>query len=428
MLLHKRPLMASAIGALMVPLLAMPVKADHLDVDISVIFDAVYFNELSHGNDAPAGFSGGHDHGHSHDHGHGHGHDHGFDDGFNLGHSELAVEATLGSALVGSLMLGITEDEIEVEELYVQTLSLPSGLQLKAGKFLSDVGYINSQHSHDWDFVERPLVNEFLFGDHGIQETGVQATWLAPSETYTLFGVELLQGKTSGIANHIGAQSPEHGQARILEDVSGPRLITGFVKFAPDLGADNAAQIGASVGYSRSYQVTDGHSTRNEDWNGTATFAGLDGVFKHDAGGSYGHGDWRLQAEYFYRVQDVDRRDVNFAEDSRGPVGHVRNVQSFKNEQDGLYVQGVYGIAPRWEAGLRGEALGLTNDLGRGDGASEDTSYRYSAQLTFRPIEPVFIRAQLSQEDFASDHGREKGVNFMLQLNVALGAHGAHRF
>lgn len=424
MAFRKKRVFLSACSGLVLPFLALPLKAEQFDVDISVIFDAVYFNELSDGNSTPAGFGGGHDH----DHDHGHSHDHGFDDGFNLGHSELAIDATLGSALTGSLLIGIGENDVEVEELYLQTLSLPSGLQLKAGKFLSDIGYINSQHGHDWDFIERPLVNEYLFGDHGLQEVGVQATWLAPTDTYTLVGVELLQGQTSGIANHIGAQAPENGQSRILDDVSGPRLITGFVKVAPDLGDANAAQFGASLGYSRSYQVTDGHSTRHEDWDGTASFAGLDGVFKHDAGGSYGHGDWRLQGEYFYRVQDVDRQDVNFAEDSRGPVGHLRNVQSFKNEQDGLYLQGVYGFAPRWEAGLRGEALGLTNDLGRGDGSSEDTSYRYSGQVTFRPIEPVFLRAQITQNDFASDDGRDRGVEFMLQLNVALGAHGAHRF
>ncbi|SEL47085.1 hypothetical protein SAMN05444515_11758 [Ectothiorhodospira marina] len=60
---------------------------------------------------------------------------------------------------------------------------------------------------------------------------------------------------------------------------------------------------------------------------------------------------------------------------------------------------------------------------------SLDTSYRHSAQVTFRPVEPVFLRGQLSQNDFVDEHGhRDRGLEFMVQVNVALGAHGAHRF
>jgi len=403
---------------------------DHIGVDVSLILEGVYFNTLSRGNDEPAGFEGGHDHGHGHghDHGHGHGHSHGFDEGFNLGHSELVFEARLGELLDGTLMIGFDDDHLEVEEAYLTTRTLPAGLQVKAGKFLSDIGYINSRHPHDWDFVDRPLVNEYLFGDHGLQETGVQATWLAPTETYTLLGVELLQGTNENVANFEGRQSALNGQNRILSDASGPRLVTAFAKFGPDLGPDQALQLGVSGGYARTFQKTDEHSTRFEDWDGSAWFAGLDAVYKYESGRAYGHGNWRLQSEYFYREIDVDRRDVNFAEDDNGPIGFVRNVQSFKNKQDGIYLQGVYGFAPRWEAGLRLEALGLTNELGRGDGTKEDTSYRHGAQVTFRPTEPVFLRAQLNQTDFAGDHGSDRGLEFLFQVNVALGAHGAHRF
>lgn len=401
-------------------------SAFNVDMDISLILEGIYYNQVSKGNEEPAGFGGGHNHGHGHDHGHG---GHGFDEGFNMGHSELAFQARLGDFMDGTLVIGFDDSDFEVEEAFLTTRSLPAGLQVKAGKFRSDIGYINSQHRHSWDFVDRPLVNEYLFGDHGLQEKGVQVNWLAPTATFTRLGIELLQGETSGIANYEGGASDLGGTSRILSDASGPRLITGFAKVAPDLGASHAAQFGASYGYARTYQVTDEHSTRFEDWDGDAWFAGVDAVYKYDAGRSYGHGDWRLAGEYFYREIDVDRRDVNFAADSSGPVGFVRNEQSFKNKQDGIYLQAVYGIAPRWETGFRAEALGMQNRLGRGSGESLDTSYRYGAQLTFRPIEPVFLRAQLNRTDFAEEgHGRDRGLEFMLQLNVALGAHGAHTF
>ncbi|MCG5525383.1 TonB-dependent receptor [Ectothiorhodospira haloalkaliphila] len=392
--------------------------------DISVIVDTVYFNEFSGHVDDPAGFEAGHDHGHG---GHDHGHD--LDEGFNLREIELAFSASVDNYFDAFVMLALDEHDIEVEEAYATTRNLPAGLQIKAGKFLSDIGYINSQHPHDWAFVDRPLVNEFLFGDHGLQETGVQLTWMPATQTYTRFGIELLQGETSGIANYEGSKGSINGQRRILKDSSGPRLVTAFAKFGPDLGFDHAAQFGISGGYASTFQKSDEHSTRHEDWDGTAWFAGLDGVYKYDAGRSFGHGDWTLQGEYFYREIDVDRRDVNFEADGNGPAGFVRNEQSFKNKQDGLYLQAIHGIAPRWQAGFRAEALGLTNDIGRGDGESFGTSYRYAGNVTFRPTEFSMLRGQVNRSDFATEDGDDgDGWSFMLQFQMALGVHGAHEF
>lgn len=120
---------------------------------LSVILDGVYYNGLNNDFGDPAGF-GGHDH--DHGHGHGHGHDHGLDDGFNLRETEIALSGSVDNYLDAMVTLAIDEHDIEVEEAWFATRSLPAGLQLKGGKFLSDIGYINKQHPHDWDFVDRP--------------------------------------------------------------------------------------------------------------------------------------------------------------------------------------------------------------------------------------------------------------------------------
>jgi len=114
-------------------------------------------------------------------------------------------------------------------------------LQIKAGKFLSDVGYINRQHPHSWDFVDQPWMREFLFGDEGLNETGVQLSWVAPTAQYTRLGVEVLEGENEGVANHLGDSEPG------LEGSAGPRLVTAFASFAPNLGYDHALQLGVSV-------------------------------------------------------------------------------------------------------------------------------------------------------------------------------------
>lgn len=419
---------------------------------ISVILDGVYNNTFSGDAHDPGGFDGGH----SHSHGHG-GHDHGMEEGFQLRETEFAFEASVDPYFDAFAMLVIEgTDTVDLEEAYFTTSSLPWGLQVKGGRFLSDIGYINNQHPHEWDFVDRPLVSEHLFGNHGIQETGVQLNWLLPTQTYLKAGVEALQGSTSGIANYQGDSSArvatvDHDDGTFerqrtdeqhlpFDDVSGPRLFTGFLKWGPDLGYDHAAQFGISGGYSRSFQDMEEHSEglRVDTWDGDAWFAGLDAVYKYDAGGYLGHGDWTIQGEYFYRNIDLDYAYFNHDDaDSWERGTATADGSSGRFQQDGAYLQAVYGVAPRWRTGVRAEALGLAknqawDDRDNGNGFDDfDTSYRYSLNTTFYPSHFSYLRAQVNYADYANEDpggDRHDEWSFMLQYNISIGAHGAHPF
>ena len=120
--------------------------------------------------------------------------DHGQENGFGLGASELAVEADLPSQLKARVSLALNVDEIELEEAWVQTQGLPSGLSVKAGRFLSGIGYLNGQHPHEQDFANGNLVYTALLGPHGVLDTGVQLTWQAPVPFFLMVGAEALQG------------------------------------------------------------------------------------------------------------------------------------------------------------------------------------------------------------------------------------------
>jgi len=117
--------------------------------------------------------------------------------GFNLDSAELAIYAPVDPYFNLYATIPVTENGATVEEAYVVTTSLPKGHQIKAGEFKSGFGRLNSQHSHVWDFVDNPLpYRAFIgFGDEGIDEKGVQYTYLPPLPFYTILGVEVLQGE-----------------------------------------------------------------------------------------------------------------------------------------------------------------------------------------------------------------------------------------
>jgi len=231
---------------------------------------------------------------------------HGRKDGFNAGQSEIGLRART-DLFDAVLMIGFDDRDVEVEEAYLVTRALPAGLRLKAGKFLSDIGYMNSRHPHDWSFIERPLVNQYLFGDHGLQERGVQLGYTAATADYLAFGIELLQGNGEG--------QNRFDDGAYKRERSGPRMMTAFAKYGPDLGDRHAAQLGVSTGMSRQYARVDGHDDHRHSVEGDGWFAGIDAMYRYDSGRAYGVGNWRVGGEYYYTQRSVRARGYN---DARG--------------------------------------------------------------------------------------------------------------
>ena len=94
-----------------------------------------------------------------------------------------------------------------VEEAYILTKDLPGGFTVKAGRFLSGIGYINERHAHDWMFSDAPLpYRAFLNNQYG--DDGLQVRWLAPTEQFLEFGAEAFRGDAYPAA---GARNQRHG-------------------------------------------------------------------------------------------------------------------------------------------------------------------------------------------------------------------------
>jgi hypothetical protein len=98
---------------------------------------------------------------------------------FQFKELELALNAYLNPYMRADVFLGISGDGIEIEEANFTILrGLPLSLQFNAGKYLLDFGRINQQHSHQWAWIERPLMNQQMMGDEGLRVVGVRASTL----------------------------------------------------------------------------------------------------------------------------------------------------------------------------------------------------------------------------------------------------------
>ena len=327
---------------------------------------------------------------------------------FNLGESELTMAANIDPMFAGQLTFALTgENEAEVEEAFVRTRELGGGMNLKAGRFLSSVGYLNGQHSHTWDFVDAPLNYQAFFGGQ-YKPDGLQARWLAPLNTFLEIGAELGSGRSF----------PGNDRNK-----NGFNATSVFAHAGDDIG--DSASWRAGVSYLRTgaagREYEDGGVPNVVD--GRARMWVADAVYKWAPNGNPTRTNFKLQGEYMRRKES-------------GTLASGELADAYAGTQSGWYLQGVYQFMPNWRAGLRHDRLssgspfiGLVDSGALGIEAFPAlASYkpkRSSVMLDWSPSEFSRLRLQ-----FARDEARpgEPDNQLFLQYIMSLGAHAGHTF
>lgn len=329
-------------------------------------------------------------------------------EGLSLDETELAMSANVDDKYYGFLTAALEqadgETSIAVEEAYFETLALPKGLKIKAGQFLSDVGYLNPIHAHAWDFNDAPLANVAMLNS-GYKDAGVQLSWIVPSTLFIQLGAELLRGDSFPAAG--GAASDGTGASTL------------FVHFGGDASDESSWRAGLS------YLAADANDRAADFDSGRVSFTGTsdltiaDFVWKWALEGNPRGRYYVVQAEYLRRKENGELAvSIPLAGDEIG---------SYVGTQDGFYVQGVYQFRPRWRVGLRYDRLNASNDLGVTAPtpliADHDPS-RISVMTDFSNSEFSRLRLQINRDDSRP----ETDDQVVFQYVMSLGAHGAHRF
>jgi hypothetical protein len=328
--------------------------------------------------------------------------------GFSLAESELALAANIDPYLAGNINLAITgDDTISAEEAFITTTTLPSGLVLKAGRFFSGIGYLNSQHSHTWDFVDNPIAYQAMLGTQ-YADDGVQLHWLAPTDQYMEFGLEA-------------------GRGRSFPGDNASRNAAGMTAFTFHTGGDIGDSVTWRGGLSLLQASADAQALTatnqrdgedlTEHFSGRTRVVVADGVLKWAPDGNATRTYFKLQGEYLQ-----SRRSGTLDVPLLSPSA-LHSIQS------GGYVQGVWQFMPMWRVGLRTERL----DPGHADDGNNaillaSTDYHPTKNsLMFDYNESEFARIRLQ---FAQDRSRQGFVDnqVLLQYQTSLGAHGAHAY
>ncbi|WP_242596861.1 hypothetical protein [Rhodocyclus gracilis] len=337
---------------------------------------------------------------------------------FNLGESELAVSANVDHLFRGNFRLSLAQDNsVSVEEASVQTLGMGGGANLKFGRFLSGVGYLNEQHAHEWDFSDASLPYQAFFGN-ALGMDGVQARWLAPTPMFLEIGAEAARAQSF----------PTTDSTRSKNGMMSGAL---FAHIGDELGTDNNWRAGLSYFQSKPQdrRYDDplvGNDALHNSFSGDSKTWIADVVWKWAPNGNASQQNLKVQGEYFRRSEDG-----TLAYDT-GNVSNAAASGGYRNTQSGFYAQTVWQFMPRWRVGYRYDRLDSGSPVLGSSLAAANlpllasfTPTRNTLMVDWSASEFSRIRLQVAEDKTrpdATDH------QIWLQYVMSLGAHGAHKF
>jgi cell division protein FtsB len=337
--------------------------------------------------------------------------------GFNARNIELALDGAVDPYFEGfaNIVFKLDDDnetEVEVEEAFMQTTSLPFNLQLKGGQFFAAFGRINPMHPHVWDFADDSLVHGRLLGPDGLRGVGAQISWTLPTPWYSqlILAVQNGRGSTGFSFRNPGDDGIFFGRRTTDREARGLQDFVWIPRWenSVDLSPTQVVLAGVSGAF----------GSNDTGANSRTQIYGADLLYKWKssrAEGGFPFVKWQTEAMY-------RRFEAGRGIDQSFPV-----AETFHDW--GIYSQVLWGFKKGWVAGIRGDYLHMT-DSEFTDDDERQTRSRISANLTWYPTEFSKIRLQYNH-DFLEETfflpGRDVDSVF-LQFEFILGSHGAHKF
>ncbi|MSP37835.1 MAG: hypothetical protein EXR70_05030 [Deltaproteobacteria bacterium] len=304
-----------------------------------------------------------------------------FHNGFNFQEAEFQFTADVDPYWKANFILAVDRaGKVDIEEGFVTSEQLPYDLLprdtgLKLGKFYAGFGKHNILHTHQFPFINRPLISQAVFGDEGLREPGMGISYLLPSPWFSELTFQGMAGENDGLFRN-GADSKRRG------------AYLGHWKNFVDLTDSTTVELGNSY-----------IAGRNSDAGHRLSQAiGVDLTMK-----------WRPLQQATERALIWQNEYIYFnRERERDP----------SSRGGGLYSSLQYQFARNWWIQGRYDLLGVPKlDDGRKN--------RWTTLLALVPSEFSALRLQHSY----TTQNNAKAVNeVLLQMNFTIGSHPAHQY
>ena len=307
---------------------------------------------------------------------------------FQMHESEVGLQAIVDPYARADFFISFGEEGVNLEEGFITFTALPKNFVAKVGKMRAAFGKVNTLHNHVLPWVDRPLVSQNLVGgEDGIDDAGLSVQHIipAPKNWFMEFTGQVFRGDSSDVFT-----------ASQKNDVS----VVGHLRTYKDLTENSNLDLGGS--YSR------GHNQFGSAF--VTNLFGIDATYRWKPLQRAIYRSFVARSEFIWRQQDQPFGAICVACTTPPASGFQRAF--------GFYTSADYQFARRWFFGGRFDNSDRATNAALTDRGG-------SVVLTYWPSEFAQIRGQYRFTRYAEHFDAHE---VFMQVQFALGAHGAHPF
>lgn len=344
-------------------------------------------------------------------------------DALSLDEVEIGLQAVVDPYTRADFFLAVEKEngeyKVDAEEGFLTFLALPFKTQARVGRYFVDFGRTHRTHSHDWDFLSKPLTFSRILGagEGSLKAEGGSVSLLLPVPTNTFHELRAELGE-AGVEFEDGDRIKSRERfAQIrsknffpITDNLNLEVSGGFGRWQTEGGVANETD-GAAVFHGRA------HDSIRSIGSGDFTLKWKPDIYKSfRLEGNYLYSDARPMVKETLTEDPVTGTPLVNAAGASTTLAVTRHSRTSVQDRGGFISLQIQPLR-RWYFG------GRVDHLRRGETGNQESLY--VGNISFCPSEFSRIRFEWTRPD--SDD-LERNHRFFVNVTWAIGPHKPHPF
>ena len=300
----------------------------------------------------------------------------------------------------------ISQEEAELGEAYFTRYGILDTVNVTLGKFRQQFGVVNRWHKHALDYVDFPLPLRMIFGNGGLNQTGVSCDWT---------------GSLGSATQEITLQVTNGQNPRLFgnNDNNRPSVLLHYKNYR-DLSSSTYLEFGLTgmIGWNNEWELADATSVNEEE---SLQVYGADVTFFWEPTDRmrYRNVEWRTESYYLHK--NIIASDGS-GTDTLNPWGVYTSLQTKITRTIEIGCRGdYYKPAVKEYVNTSGFPLGPL-------AVTEEDAYRWLGAVYITWYQSPFVKFRLEYNHEEGDGTGPAEDRVMLQAVVAAGPHKHERY
>ncbi|MFH1594312.1 MAG: hypothetical protein ABID09_06415 [Candidatus Omnitrophota bacterium] len=329
---------------------------------------------------------------------------------FNFRNLGIHIESYLDPYTRFKAAVPVTTSSATIGEAYLTRYGILKNVNFTMGKFRQQFGVVNRWHKHALDQVDFPLALRQIFGDGGLNQTGISFDWAMPPVFDS--SQELILQVTNG----------ENSRVFSGNTISLPSMLAHYKNYR-DLSKDTYLELGLTglLGWNGDWDVSSGGATvTKKDYQHAACF-GADFTLLWEPTGQMRYRNLEWRNELYWLNKGIVAPDDS-GSDTLNAWGAYSYLQAKVSRTMDIGIRGDFYMPDDKDyANLSGLSLAPLAYV-------EEDAYQWQISPYITWWQSPFVKFRLEYNHLDGENFREPEDRIMLQAVFAVGPHKHERY